>query len=107
MFFKPKKSSTPPSEEEFLRSMQPQIDKMGFGYQDSINMLAKGLNHFQYKSGGYKLDTRGTFLDYYADESMIDEEAKILEKMMRIMVRDADIYVVLLSPTTIRLEIYL
>ena len=107
MFFGSKKTGNPPSEEDFIRSMQPRIDNMGFGYQGPMNMVSKGLNHFQYKSGRYDIATKGAFLDYYADDSMIDEEARILEKMMRIMVTNADVYVKLLTPTTIRLEIYL
>lgn len=106
MFFK-RKSNNNPSRAEFINSFQAQTDKMGFGYEDSINFLAKDLNHFRYKSGVTNPDSNSTFLDYYADESMIEEEARILEQMLHIMVKDANIYVVLLSPTTIRLEIYL
>ena len=107
MLFKPKKSSDRPSKEEFIRSMQAQTDKMGFGYEDSLNFLSKDLNHFRYKSGSIDPDRNCTYLDYYADESMIEEEAHILEKMVHVMVKNADTYIVLLSPTTIRLEIYL
>ncbi len=108
MFFKSKKSNYGTSQrQQLMRSMQDQADKMGAGYEEALNYLAKGFNHFRYESGSIDPKTSCTYLDYNADYSLDYQQAGALEQRMRVMVKDAQVYLALLSPTSIRLEIRL
>ena len=106
MFFNSKKSNNrSTTHSEFMRETQAITNEAGSTYEGTLNFMAKDLNHFQYRSGTFDLNAGCYYLDYSAADSMIEDEVRILEQMLRVMVKKVAIRVYLLNDTMIRLEV--